>query len=571
MTTLPERWCLTPIRDLIDIDPKNDCDDDVDVGFVPLTRMGVHYRSRHTFETRKWADVKRGYKHFANGDVLLARITPSFENGKASVARGLPNGVGAGSTEYIVCRPIAGLLLPEYLLAYFKTQAFLEEGASVMSGAVGQQRIPIQFVLDCLVPIAPVNEQQRIVDKLDSICELVDACRERVNGIPFNLRRYRQSVLSAAICGDLTAEWRKTTSVKGDSNDLLDGMRASHRRFTDSLKASLGSKGKVSRRRAYPFPDPADPPNVGLLPDTWAWCSGAELVEAGQEIVYGIVQPGPAIDGGIQYIRSIDIQGGEIRADGLPRTHPQIAARHSRSAVEGGDVLLGIIRSTKVAIVRDDLTGSNIARGIARFRPSEAMRSKYLAIALEAPATQAWLHERFRGIDMPGLNLSDVRRVPIPLPPVVEQDEIVRRVEGQFSFADLAFDGYKCAKRRLERLSRSVFAASFRGELVVSDSLDEPALELMARVSTARSEARSGWKSETTRRHTMPRITAESLKQTVSEFPREWFTFDELRTHVPGDYESLRDALFSLLGEAEPILRQVFDQKAKRMFLKRAR
>ncbi len=117
MIGLPEGWDIVPIGDLIEIDPTVDCEDDEDVGFVPLARLGVHYRSRHTFETKKWAVVRKGYTHFADGDVLLARITPSFENGKAGVAQGLPNGVGAGSTEYVVCRPVGESLVPEYLLA----------------------------------------------------------------------------------------------------------------------------------------------------------------------------------------------------------------------------------------------------------------------------------------------------------------------------------------------------------------------------------------------------------------------------------------------------------------------
>src|SRR5687768_3856852 len=101
--------------------PKNTSADEVEAGFVPLQLMGVRFRDTHNFERRSWGEIKKGYTHFANGDVLLARITPSFENGKAGIARNLPNGIGAGSTEYFVCRPHEGVLVPEYLLAYFKT------------------------------------------------------------------------------------------------------------------------------------------------------------------------------------------------------------------------------------------------------------------------------------------------------------------------------------------------------------------------------------------------------------------------------------------------------------------
>jgi type I restriction enzyme S subunit len=210
---LPPNWVLARVGDLVELGPKNDCPDDTEVGFVPLQRLGVDYRSRHTFEPKPWSIVKKGYTHFADGDVLLARITPSFENGKAGIVRDLPNGIGAGSTEYFVCRPLKGVLLPEYLLAHFKTPQFLRDGEQVMSGAVGQQRVPKQYVLDSELRLAPFNEQKRIADKLDAVLAQVDACRERLDRVPAILKRFRQTVLTAAAAGKLTEEWREAHDV----------------------------------------------------------------------------------------------------------------------------------------------------------------------------------------------------------------------------------------------------------------------------------------------------------------------------------------------------------------------
>ena len=571
MSTLPDHWCLAPVRDLINVDPKNDCPDDADIGFVPLARLGVHYRSPLSFETKKWANVKKGYTHFADGDVLLARITPSFENGKAGVARGLPNGYGAGSTEYIVCRPRSGALLPEYLLAYFKTPTFLENGASVMTGVVGHQRVPKAYVLNDLIPLAPLNEQQRIIDKLNSALARVDACRERLDRIRSVLRRLRLSVLSAAISGNLTNVYRNTAIEDSDSHYLLETVRESHREFANSiLDESKSSKGNTRTRRRYPLPEPVDPSSVGALPDTWAWTSGAELVQAGDEIVYGIVQPGPKLEDGVPYIRGTDIHDGEILTHQLLRTNPEIAARHSRSSLRGGDVLLGIIRSTKVAIVPDALAGANITQGTARFRPSRVIRTKYLAIALEAPATQAWLHERYRGIDMPGLNLSDVRRVPIPLPPLSEQDEIIRCVNNLLASGRRIVDSCTRAHARVERLTPSLLAKAFRGELVPQDPNDEPASKLLDAIRAARtSQPPAGQRTRATRKTTMPQVTPASLKEAIAGIPRSQFTFDQLRHRVPGDYEALRDALFVLLADPKPSIRQVFDDTNRMIVFER--
>jgi type I restriction enzyme, S subunit len=83
---LPEGWEQAQVGELVDVGPKNECHDDTQVGFVPLQRLGVDYLSRHSHETKAWKEVKKGYTHFQDGDVLLARITPSFENGKAGIA-----------------------------------------------------------------------------------------------------------------------------------------------------------------------------------------------------------------------------------------------------------------------------------------------------------------------------------------------------------------------------------------------------------------------------------------------------------------------------------------------------
>jgi type I restriction enzyme S subunit len=84
---LPVGWAIAHVGELISVGPKNQCADESDVGFVPLQRLGTTYLSRHSYEIKTWKEVKKGYTHFQNGDVLLARITPSFENGKAGIAR----------------------------------------------------------------------------------------------------------------------------------------------------------------------------------------------------------------------------------------------------------------------------------------------------------------------------------------------------------------------------------------------------------------------------------------------------------------------------------------------------
>ncbi|UIZ14416.1 restriction endonuclease subunit S [Streptomyces sp. R527F] len=154
-----------------------------------------------------------------------------------------------------------------------------------------------------------------------------------------------------------------------------------------------------------------------------SWVTAAEAVAPGAPIVYGILQPGPDVEDGtgVPYVQQQDLQNGEVLGGHLRNTAATVHERFSRSAIASGDVLLGIIRNTRVAVVPPELDGGNINRGIARLRPREDLESEYLAHWLSSQWVQDWLSERMRGIDMPGLNLRDVRQLPVPIPVVAEQ------------------------------------------------------------------------------------------------------------------------------------------------------
>ena len=161
MSELPKGWEATSIGDLIWLNPKNSCDDQTEVGFVPMSLLGKELLSELGFERKKWGDVKKGYTHFANGDVLLAKITPCFENGKAGLVTNLPSNLGAGSTEFLVCRPKKDALLAKYLLAFLKTPEFMHIGETAMTGSVGQKRLPKDYLTNAVIPRAPLADQKQ--------------------------------------------------------------------------------------------------------------------------------------------------------------------------------------------------------------------------------------------------------------------------------------------------------------------------------------------------------------------------------------------------------------------------
>jgi type I restriction enzyme S subunit len=144
--------------------------EDDEVSFAPMEDLGIGVKFLQPRRTRPLGEVSGSYTYFADGDVLLAKITPCFENGKLGIARGLANGVGFGSSEYIVLRPTP-MLDAEFLYYYLARPTFLEEGARTMTGVVGHKRVTKEFVESYTIPLPSLPEQRRIVAILDQAFE----------------------------------------------------------------------------------------------------------------------------------------------------------------------------------------------------------------------------------------------------------------------------------------------------------------------------------------------------------------------------------------------------------------
>ena len=171
---IPESWKWVRVANITILNPKNDLPDDLDTGFIPMPCVFDGFRNEHTYETRKWKDIKKGFTHFADGDVGIAKITPCFQNRKSVVFRELPNGYGAGTTELSIVRTISNLLIREYLLWFFKTDYFISNGIKSFTGTAGQQRIHKDYLATCLLPLPPLAEQKRIVARLEELLPLCE-------------------------------------------------------------------------------------------------------------------------------------------------------------------------------------------------------------------------------------------------------------------------------------------------------------------------------------------------------------------------------------------------------------
>lgn len=139
---------------------------DTFVSFVPMADINTFDATFTPKENRKLSDVLSGFTYFRDNDILLAKITPCFENGKAAIARNLTNGIGFGSTEYIVIRANTSLVYPEWIFYHINTPEFIDGGKSFMTGTAGQQRVDINYVKQYRIPVPPLEEQKKILDQI---------------------------------------------------------------------------------------------------------------------------------------------------------------------------------------------------------------------------------------------------------------------------------------------------------------------------------------------------------------------------------------------------------------------
>ena len=173
---LRDGWAETRLPEIALINPKLTAvlDDELDVSFLPMKAVEAISGRADLSEERRIREVRKGYTCFCNGDVLWAKITPCMENGKAAVVRNLKNGVGFGSTEFHVLRPLARRVLAEWLFFFLIQQSVRRDARKNMTGSAGQLRVPTTYLADLALPLPSLVEQRAIVAKIEALLSELD-------------------------------------------------------------------------------------------------------------------------------------------------------------------------------------------------------------------------------------------------------------------------------------------------------------------------------------------------------------------------------------------------------------
>ena len=169
---VPKGWCFAKIKDIFIINPKNKANDYDMAGFVSMSMINEGYVDSYQYETREWSSIKAGFTHFQDGDIAVAKISPCLENRKSMILKGLPNGIGAGTTELHVFR--SSIVDARYALYFFKSDYFIAQCIGTFNGVVGQQRVGKSVIEDIVFPLPPLEEQRRIACTISVIFKHLD-------------------------------------------------------------------------------------------------------------------------------------------------------------------------------------------------------------------------------------------------------------------------------------------------------------------------------------------------------------------------------------------------------------
>ena len=212
---------------------------------------------------------------------------------------------------------------------------------------------------------------------------------------------------------------------------------------------------------------------LGEIPTHWSVLRLYRLTPSDRSIMYGIVLPGPNVENGVPIVKGGDVSPERLRLDTLNRTHPDIEAGYVRSRLKGGDLVYAIRGSIgDVAIVPDELEGANLTQDAARVAYTEATHGKWLLYTMESAPTFGQLDAGALGATIRGINIRELKRVVVPLPPPLEQASIAAFLDCETAKIDALLSKVHAAIDRLKELRTALISAAVTGKFDVRRHAD---------------------------------------------------------------------------------------------------
>ncbi len=399
-----------------------------------MEKIDATYLSSFTFASKKWGEIKKGFTHFANGDVAFAKITPCFQNRKSMILKDLPNGVGAGTTELRVLRRYGNTIILEYLLFFLESPYFVDE--ATFKGTANQQRIITGYLEKKLFPLPPLAEQKRIVEMILQLFPVVaryEKSENKLNLLNNNIKPYlEKSILQEAIQGRLVDQCETDESA----SVLLEKIRVEKKRLFNEgkLKKSAledsvifkGDDNKYFEKRGKELVC-IDDEIPFEIPNSWEWVRFGSIINMrmGKTPARGDVDYWT--NGKTPWVSISDMFDYGI----ITNTKEKVSDFAIQTAFGGNIVPKGtLIMSFKLTVGRTSLLDIDAVHNeaiisiIPYFDKKDSLRD-YLFYVLPLISNFGDSKDAIKGKT---LNSTSLFNLLIPLPPIADQRRIVNAI-----------------------------------------------------------------------------------------------------------------------------------------------
>ncbi|WP_147692800.1 restriction endonuclease subunit S [Vogesella mureinivorans] len=518
-------------------------------------------------ETKKITEAKaltlsqapsRAKQVLRTGDVLVSMTRPNL-NAVALVPEQLDGAIG--STGFHVLR--SRWLRPEFLLRLVQSQRFVDEMSALVQGALYPAVRPKDIAAFTFGFETPA-QQTRIVAKLEELLSDLDAGVAELKAAQKKLAQYRQSLLKAAVEGALTAEWRTKNTPSETGAQLLERILLERRaRWEAKQLAKFKEQGKTPPKdwqKKYPEPVRPDTADLPELPEGWVWATIDQLAAIGTGVTPLKSKSQYYMGGEIPWVTSGALNN-EMVAEAIEYVTPLALKECRLELYPAGTLLVAMYGEGKTRGKCSELAiPATINQAIA------ALVLEDTAIVCK-PYMKSFLLKSYddmrnqaSGGVQPNLNLQIVRSIAIPFPPIDEQQAITDTLSAQLETAKDQGTAIELSLKQSTAQRQNILRAAFAGQLVPQDPNDESASALLERIRGERAErAKQPRFLKTKKTKSMNLSNSASLSEWIKASQSDEFSFDDLRSGISGDYETLKNLLFESLENKSPAIEQFFD------------
>jgi len=424
---IPESWKWVRLSQCIQVNPIVQCDDETEVSFIPMAAVEAGYSSKINIEEkRKWINVKNNFTRFAEHDVLVAKITPCFQNRKSAIAKGLLNNYGAGTTEFNVLRTTE-LLYNKYVLFFVKSAYFIDYGQDHFTGTAGQQRFGGASLREMLFPLPPLAEQKRIVAKIEELLPFVEKYEKAYNALEEYNARFpedmRKSILQQAIEGKLVEQ----RAEEGTAEELYAQIQEE--------KKKLIAEGKIKKEKLLPEITEEEIPFD--IPESWKWLRLSDISEIqSSKRVY----EKDYVSKGIPFFRSkeiVDLSKGEnIKTELFISLEQYEDFKKKYGVPKKGDILITSVGTLGKTWICDGREFYYKDGNITQIRGNGYFDSKFINYFIQSDLFMKQVIGTVSGTAYNALTIIKLRNIILPFPPLAEQKRIVAKIEELLPYCD---------------------------------------------------------------------------------------------------------------------------------------